>query len=458
MPKTVMQDVVPPEKRSIRNVPLPKHRSEEPSGLPPKTPSQPTPEKDTPQMEPIPRRSRRGFPMWGVWAVTVAALLVVIFAVSTLFTSATIVITPKQATHQISLPIAIGPEGDISFETVSVSESANMTVDTTGTESVTETAEGELTLYNEYTTSEFPLVVNTRFEAPNGNIYRSTQAVRIPGMSGDEGNRTPGTAVVSVRASEAGDSYNLTEGRLTIPGLEGEPSFKGVYAEVTSVISGGFEGERGVIDPGTRDRAEASLRSQLEEEIGRSVQSQIPDRFILYPETIVTVVEPVRQVSADNNKAVLESTITARGAMFLREELEAFLIEALLSPDETSSAVRVHNLDELSFTPGNSYDPRNSTITGTISGTAHFVWVVDEAAVKKSIGGRNKDRLDNALSRFEAIEGASATVRPFWLMSFPSDPDDMSIITNLGVGEEVSEESQEGAPESDESPLSATSS
>ncbi|MEX0673090.1 MAG: hypothetical protein WDZ82_00095 [Candidatus Paceibacterota bacterium] len=460
MPKKDMQDVVPPERRSIRNVPLPKHKEKDAetphygSGTTDETSSAPTPGTQ-PENEgekyavrqPIRSRPRRHVPMWGIWLVTIISLLVVVFAASTLFTSANIIVTPKQETHEASLPLSAGPDGDISFETVSISTDASTKVSISGTGEVSEEAVGELTLYNEYTTSEFPLMVNTRFESSDGNIYHITEAVRIPGMTENEEDTLPGQITVRVRASEPGEEYNLTEGELTVPGLVGDPSYEDVYAMVSSPITGGFVGERGIVNDDDKNRAEDELRVLLEEEATASIQSQIPDRFILYPETITISFGPTQQKSTDGGEATLEQEATVRAVMFPREELEQFLAETLLSDEEDPSAIHVNNLNDLSFTPNNNYSPQQSTVNGTLSGSAVFVWNIDEDAIKDSISGRDKGRLKSALSRFSEIEEASASVQPFWLMSFPSDHDDITISIQLD-SEVVNEEDTEPTPES----------
>ncbi|MEX1026929.1 MAG: hypothetical protein WD049_02820, partial [Candidatus Paceibacterota bacterium] len=229
-----------------------------------------------------------------------------------------------------------------------------------------------------------------------------------------------------------GESYNLTEGRLTVPGLEGEPSFDSIYAEVTGGITGGFEGERGVIDPAERENTERALQAELRETASAGIQNQIPDRFILYPDLVGTSFEPLAQSSVNENEALLDVTATVHGVMLPRQDLEQLLVRTFLPQQEDLTAVSVRNLNELTFTPSDPYRPQQSSVTGTLSGTAHFVWKIDEGTIKANISGRDKDRLDVALAQFEEIESASATVQPFWLMSFPSDPADITVTTSLG--------------------------
>ena len=108
---------------------------------------------------------------------------------------------------------------------VTTSRTASTTVKATGTEQVSQSASGVITIYNDYSTAPQTLITNTRFEAPDGNIYRIHQGVTVPGATASAGGAlTPGTISVTAYADQPGASYNIGQTQFTIPGFKNDPS------------------------------------------------------------------------------------------------------------------------------------------------------------------------------------------------------------------------------------------
>src|SRR5690606_6762937 len=104
----------------------------------------------------------------------------------------------------------------LSYEVFTLEEVGSKRVEGGEEKVVERNAQGKITIYNTDSRDQ-ALVVRTRFESEEGNIYRITDQVLVPAARGDR----PGSFVATVVSDEAGEGQNLTSGRFTIPGLEG---------------------------------------------------------------------------------------------------------------------------------------------------------------------------------------------------------------------------------------------
>jgi hypothetical protein len=84
-----------------------------------------------------------------------------------------------------------------------------------------------LTVVNHVSADPITLVANTRFETDDQLIFRTPQAITIPGKRG----AADGTVEVTVVADRTGSQYDIGAARLTLPGLAANPTlYQGVYA------------------------------------------------------------------------------------------------------------------------------------------------------------------------------------------------------------------------------------
>jgi hypothetical protein len=96
-------------------------------------------------------------------------------------------------------------------------------------------ARGKVTIYNHYSSQKQPLVETTRVLSENGKLFRLTEGVMVPGMSGEE----PGVVEAKVIADEPGESYNIDPSVFTIEGFKGGPKYEKFEVKSTEVMQGG---------------------------------------------------------------------------------------------------------------------------------------------------------------------------------------------------------------------------
>jgi hypothetical protein len=131
---------------------------------------------------------------------------------------AKVVITPKQQEVSVDSQFNAqkGTSSTLQYQTVTISKDGKMVVEANGDEYVNTKASGTIIIYNNYSADSQKLVASTRFEAPNGKIFRISQPVTVPGKKGD----TPGSIEAIITADQAGPDYNVGLVDFTIPGFK----------------------------------------------------------------------------------------------------------------------------------------------------------------------------------------------------------------------------------------------
>jgi hypothetical protein len=422
-------DIIPPEERSIRNItsshrkhrrPVSQERVE--NTMPPTT-------------QPPQRKSRSFFSRFGVWIGALAAVLVLIVAFSLLFSGATVTVTPQQRSVLIDGTFeatqgAVPPA--LSYEVMQVDGELSATVSATGEETAEERASGQIVVFNDYSETQQRLITNTRFETPDGLIYRITQPVIVPGQREENGTLVPGSVEVTVYADEPGDQYNIGLTDFTIPGFQGSPQFESMYARSKTPMQGGFIGERLTADPSVVEQTRARLREQLEQDLREEALAQKTEGYYLFPGAVFALFQSLPSTDSGEQVQINERAVLY-GVLFSESQLASFVAQNTI-PGFENVPVRLSDISTLSF---NVTDPETvrpweaDSFEFTLSGNTEVIWVFDAAQLKEDLSGRAKEALQTVLSGYQGIERAEVVLRPFWKQSFPEDPEKISVVEVL---------------------------
>jgi len=448
MAKNVLQDIVPPEKRSIRNVPVPNRGTRGPSPVsdikPPKRSSYSDDsrepeipiqvrqwEKELPREYPQEREYASPFSSKkGIWIASGVALIIVAFAVMSLFTGATITITPKSeatSTAQTFTAKRDAQGTDLDFQIVKISKDLGKTVPANGEEKVERKASGQIVIYNNFGSAEQRLIKNTRFETPEGLTYRINESVVVPGK---KDATTPGSITVAVYGDEAGEKYNIGLKDFTVPGFKGDPRFKDIYARSKTEMKGGFVGNVKKVSDADKASTTKELDNSLAGELKKDIVAQVPTDFILYEDGMFFSFETLSQTGNSATTADLNERGTLTGVMINRKKLSEYLANSLTQKVPKNS-VAISNLETLTFKMlnRNSFNPdTDSTIAFTLSGNISFVSQVDTEKLKSDLIGKPRSDFSSILKNYEAILRGKEAVRPFWKRAFPSNSKDVTIV------------------------------
>lgn len=390
----------------------------------------------------IKNKNRRGFLKWA--AGIALAVIFFGFGFSLIFSGASVNITPRAEPfsfddilnakkHTLSSPTGL------SFDVLEITEVASQEVESTGVEYVEEKASGTIIVFNEYSANPQKLIINTRFEAPDGNIYRIKQPITIPGTTKSQGKIVPGAIEVIVYADQPGESYNIGLVDFSVPGLKGTPQYSGIYARSKTPMEGGEVGERKQISQADRERAIRQLRTALSEKLSKRVFDEKPEGFIIYDDGIFldfSDTSSVEEKSAKDTVLVILKGV-ARAVMFSEKELsEAIANNVINNFDHRIVSVPELNAFRFTLLDKSVLNIKESeSVSFSLSGSGRIVWVIDKNEVRKSLTSQPKKEFQKILASFLNIERAAIVIRPFWNRSFPDKED--KIIIDISIPEVV---------------------
>ncbi len=415
-----MKDVLFPEDhRSIRSIPVPPNRRRM-GDMPDSSRRQPPPQDDFLQ-EP---RKRRGSRFVWVAAIMVLAVLAAVGG-SIIFKKASVTVVPKQ--EKVTLPSSLtayadASVGELQFQTVTTTNVGNRTVAASGESQVQKRATGTITIYNEYSTATQRLIKNTRFEAPDGKIYRVDQSVEIPGgTKKTDGKLTAGTLDVVVSADSAGEAYNRGLDTYTIPGFKGDPRYTKFYAKGKTPMTGGFVGLQKIVADADLSAAKTAIQTELAASLQAALASATPEGYLLVPQSTAIIYEELPQ-GGDANAAVISLRGSAKAAIVREGDLAAAVAKASNVSGYMGEALRFSNAKDLNMSAKATVTPKVTTLPLSFSGEASLVWQIDGTAIQTALVGAPVGNLLSILTQFKpAVSDAKASLRPFWQSSFPKD-------------------------------------
>lgn len=456
MKKNIVQDVIPP-KKSIRNVELlykskrPERveRVERPERVAPvvrkdieikKVVSDPTPAEDFSYKydydEPV-KRSKK------VLYFSVGILIIAfVFGISALFKSADIEITPKNEIVSVNESFKAQKDtstnGGLVYQIVTTTKDVEKTVPASEETNVERKASGRIVIYNNYSSVPQKLIATTRFETPEGLVYRTKSDVLVPGVQTKDGKSVAGSIEVMVEADKAGSSYNIGLKDFTIPGFKGTSKYTKIYGRSKTEMTGGFSGIEKVVSEETLSAVNKELEDSLKASLVKDITSQIPENFVLYESSVSYDLGSTNQAgspsSASNatSSVVLKKKGSVSAVMFDRGSLSRAIVAKAL-PNVVDS-VKIANLNSLTFefSGETTFDPNTSTLLNfNIKGDAKFVWVFDENKLKTELLGMSKKNAITVISTYDTIKEAKIETHPFWNQTIPQDPQKVTLINTL---------------------------
>ncbi len=426
MPKVQFSDVTPPEKSSIRNIPIPGGRKRAPAPISPaEEPAQK--EKEVFEYYPEEKPRKSGGRPWLFGSIAAVCIAAFIVGMMTVFASATVTITPKSEVIGVDTQITAVSDPQtqgVRYEVLKLSKSKTTPIPAAGEEAAEVKASGKIVIYNNFSADPQRLIVRTRFETPGGLIYRIPESVVIPGKTVKDGVETPGSIEVEVFADETGEKYNIKKTDFTIPGFKNDAArYTTIYARSSTDMTGGFVGTRKTVLPEDKQAAIASMTSEIEAEIKKDLESKVPAGLVLLPDAIDY--ESTELPAGENSSSVIiGQEVTAYALLLDATGLSQKITSEYLaeSPEWNGITPVIKDFSGLSLknTPQNF--ETGEEITLDISGTS-TVWAeVDLDSVNQRLLGTPKKEAAKLINEFAGIRSVSAAIRPIWKQSFPDNP------------------------------------
>ncbi len=469
MAKVQFSDVTPPEKRSIRNIPIPKGGKRKPPVIikPEPTPEKPVvsdvqeneikiskpqetlkisdltearqegpyeyyyPKNQNPsedkgiKTEDIKKRGNGKKIFFASTAVVLIGVFVI--AMMTVFSSAKIIINPKVTDIGVDMKLTASVDGGneaVKYEVVKLSKSLTESVPASSEEVVEEKARGKIVIYNNFSSDPQRLIVRTRFETPEGLVYRVPESVTVPGKSVKNGVETPGSIEVEVIADEAGEKYNIKKTDFTVPGFKNDSErYKGFYARSSTDMSGGFIGKRKIVQESDKSSAMQKVETSLKEILEKEMQTKVPAGLTLLKGSMIYEFSELPQKD-DSSSATIGKEGVAYAILFDSTGLSNKIISEYIDdyPDWAQIPAQITDFSGLSLKQTPAKVSQGEKLDLEIVGRANMVANIDIEALKDELSGRPRKDTNLIIDNFEGISGATTTVRPVWKQAFPSDP------------------------------------
>lgn len=290
----------------------------------------------------------------------------------------------------------------------------------TGRSEVSEKAKGRLIIYNAYSSQPQILVATTRFETPDGKIYRLDNRVVVPGAEIKDGKIVPRSIEAAVTADKAGEEYNVGPvEKLTIPGFKGTARYQGFYGALPEGASGGFVGEKAIPTDAdiaaAKDKMTAILRSSLESNLlsGRPAEFKIP----LGASEMEVSKMSVNKTTDDKGNFGIIGVAEFRAIGFREADLNTILLD-VASQEHPEMDFRSLEVDYANVRP--AYDKGELRFLATARGELAPTFSAEE--FKAQVAGENLNSVRSRILKLPRLTDAKVSVWPVWLRRLPDDP------------------------------------
>ncbi|MEK7529056.1 MAG: hypothetical protein AAB592_04785 [Patescibacteria group bacterium] len=327
----------------------------------------------------------------------------------------------------------------------------------TGKESRGNNAQGTITVINE-SPRERQLIAKTRFQTDEGIVFRITQDITIPALSGINPGKVEVNAVADpfdVNGMIVGERGNIGPTRFFIPGLQNEENRKTLYGQNYQPVTGGTTEVTKTVRAedleAARKQAELEIIDQAKIDLRAFLERQNQERntgLILIPDSrAVTVGTPRITIPTNLESAPQESfevlaEVTIIGVAYNPDELVKILERELRmrqSPDKrivgveaTSVTYKIVEINE---------DTGRIKVTGTIRGIEEFEIRPEKESgtrlikkIKDHIVGKSINEATLFIQNLAEIDHVEIKSWPFWAPNIPAIPDHIKVvITGPGI-------------------------
>jgi len=274
---------------------------------------------------------------------------------------------------------------------------------------------GKLTVYNDYSQPQ-PLITRTRFESPDGKIFRLLRGVTIPANSSVE---------VEVEAEVTGEAYEVPASDFILPALS-EWRRQYVYAKSTESMkretTTQFQITQKYIDQTVND-----YENQLKLTAKAELEKQISAKQTILEDSIETEVIKY-SVSETAGSAKQNFTVTlalAVKAIAINEtELKKQAVKSLPENYTQNSALTKVNNESFVFDV-TFLDDNTENLLAQIKGE-YSLLVANVEIDKAELKGLTKKEAETYLSNLSGVKKASVRM-PFWTKFMPTLADHINV-------------------------------
>jgi hypothetical protein len=375
-----------------------------------------------------------------LWIICIISVATLLFLLLSIFSTASITITPKEEMVTLNDTYNIISKKEIDglhYEVINLKRDLSEPLASDGEKNVERKAVGKAVLYNNFSTANQRLINNTRLESLDGLIYRIRQSVDIPGMETKNGIKIPGSVEVEIIADMPGEKYNMKltdfKGDFTIPGFKGSTKYDGFYGRLSSDITGGLIGKVKSVSDEKLSAGRAELKNTLSDGLIKDIYLQKPDQYSLFKDNyFIQFTDLPDSSSIDSDYKITEEAVIY-AIIFNKDELSAFIAKNKIKNFDGSKVDILWNDNIQSAITGATAKPwQESSLKIKLTGDADVVWSYDKAGILSLIAGKNKSILKNILDENKnSIVEAKVNISPAWKQTLPDNIKKIQLIDSV---------------------------
>lgn len=374
--------------------------------------------------------------LWGICIFCIALLL---FFLSSMFATATLTITPKNKTVSLNDTYNIvadkNTEG-LHYQISSSTKDLSKVLKTDGEEYVETKAVGKVVLYNNFSTSNQRLIINTRLATKDGLIYKTANSVVIPGIKTIKGVKTPGSVEVEIFADDIGEKYNMKlsdfKGDFTVAGFKGTPKYSGFYGRLSTDLSGGFVGNLKKVSEDKILAGRTELKDSLKAELIKEAYAKNSDSNILFENNYFVQCKDLED-KPDGNDYTISEECSINAIYFNKEELATYIAKNKVKDFDNSKVDIIWDDADTITLQGTTEKIWNETsLKAKFAGTIKVVWSYDVETILNSIIGQNKSIISNIIEdNSNSLTEIQSKIRPLWKNTFPNNEKKIKIVDTV---------------------------
>ncbi|MCK4592321.1 hypothetical protein KAT63_02660 [Candidatus Parcubacteria bacterium] len=322
----------------------------------------------------------------------------------------------------------------IPLEKIEITSEESGNYPATGKKHVQEKASGEITVFNEYSSSPQRIVATTRFLSKNdGKLFRIKEAMTIPGFSRVEGVDVPGQVTIKVYADKPGEEYNIGPDSFHLPKLQeiGSPKYASIYARSIKSMSGGMDKEVTYFSQSDYITAEEKLVKSAKEKNEKDFLNKISEKVLLLENTKKEEkLEISTDVEVGNIVDSFQMSVKAEASAFLisRADLDEIINKKINSRLDTNKKLLDNSRN---YEIGEAAINEDERIAIPIHINQGLIIKIDIDKLKKDIAGKSEAELKSYFSNMSGVKSTDISLWPFWVRNIPSSYEKINITIDI---------------------------
>ena len=378
-----------------------------------------------------------------LWFIALISIVFLFFAMSFLFSTATVTINPKTKDFNVDKTLTATKNTSdalgLTYDLVVLSGEEQKEVIGSEEKNWEVNATGHVLVYNSFSFLSQTLAQNTKLEGSNGKIYKTKNKVIIPGMSK---KNIPGKIDVDIYGEKIGEEYNSMPLDFKIVSYKGTTKYSKIFAMSVGNITGGLNGKSSQLSDNDKNNTVEELKNILSKKLLEKIKNQIPKDFILLKNATFLNIDEEKVTPAETKGTFIVSIKgTFSGILFDKNKLTKEVISEIFPATDnsvgtldnlsaitsdntnvTDNDIYISNIENLAIS---SFDQNlvsredMKDISFNLLGTVKVVWKVDGNKITEDLLGRNKKGFNQILRQYSNIDSADMVIKPVWRNSFP---------------------------------------